>query len=100
FFFSSRRRHTRSKRDWSSDVCSSDLQFYGQSSQKEENLAIVVIVVAPPLCDAHLSNTLSYEWDFFLVTASVFLNVPTDQQVHVYVCICYEFQHASREANV
>src|SRR5207249_5536472 len=25
-FFSSRRRHTRSKRDWSSDVCSSDLQ--------------------------------------------------------------------------
>src|SRR5699024_4917129 len=27
FFFSSRRRHTRSKRDWSSDVCSSDLCF-------------------------------------------------------------------------
>src|SRR5699024_11599260 len=27
FFFSSRRRHTRSKRDWSSDVCSSDLGF-------------------------------------------------------------------------
>src|SRR5699024_11680521 len=25
--FSSRRRHTRSKRDWSSDVCSSDLGF-------------------------------------------------------------------------
>src|SRR5690349_2220397 len=27
FFFSSRRRHTRSLRDWSSDVCSSDLVF-------------------------------------------------------------------------
>src|SRR5690625_7548240 len=27
FFFSSRRRHTRWPRDWSSDVCSSDLQF-------------------------------------------------------------------------
>src|SRR5699024_11233690 len=26
FFCSSRRRHTRSKRDWSSDVCSSDLR--------------------------------------------------------------------------
>src|SRR5690349_23458873 len=26
FFFSSRRRHTRSLRDWSSDVCSSDLR--------------------------------------------------------------------------
>src|SRR5439155_2825272 len=27
FFFSSRRRHTRWPRDWSSDVCSSDLQM-------------------------------------------------------------------------
>src|SRR5699024_11403698 len=26
-YFASRRRHTRSKRDWSSDVCSSDLAF-------------------------------------------------------------------------
>src|SRR2546421_5673375 len=30
FFFSSRRRHTRSDRDWSSDVCSSDLLFVDQ----------------------------------------------------------------------
>src|SRR6266496_5795775 len=29
FFFSSRRRHTRSLRDWSSDVCSSDLAVVG-----------------------------------------------------------------------
>src|SRR5690349_23055560 len=29
FFFSSRRRHTRSLRDWSSDVCSSDLAGLG-----------------------------------------------------------------------
>src|SRR3712207_8943490 len=29
FFFSSRRRHTRYWRDWSSDVCSSDLQRDG-----------------------------------------------------------------------
>src|SRR3989449_5515413 len=28
FFFSSRRRHTRCSRDWSSDVCSSDLLLY------------------------------------------------------------------------
>src|SRR5579871_6936791 len=28
FFCSSRRRHTRSLRDWSSDVCSSDLARY------------------------------------------------------------------------
>src|SRR3712207_2536758 len=30
FFFSSRRRHTRYWRDWSSDVCSSDLEERGQ----------------------------------------------------------------------
>src|SRR5687768_18334917 len=29
FFFSSRRRHTRCSRDWSSDVCSSDLDAAG-----------------------------------------------------------------------
>src|SRR6266516_5216664 len=29
FFFSSRRRHTRSYGDWSSDVCSSDLRLEG-----------------------------------------------------------------------
>src|SRR5690606_40454259 len=30
FFFSSRRRHTRFSRDWSSDVCSSDLGLLGK----------------------------------------------------------------------
>src|SRR2546430_8865440 len=30
FFFSSRRRHTRFDCDWSSDVCSSDLDIYSQ----------------------------------------------------------------------
>src|SRR2546422_3047518 len=30
FFFSSRRRHTRCSRDWSSDVCSSDLHGAGK----------------------------------------------------------------------
>src|SRR5690606_39885822 len=29
-FFSSRRRHTRFSRDWSSDVCSSDLEYYAR----------------------------------------------------------------------
>src|SRR3989449_6617091 len=32
FFFSSRRRHTRCSRDWSSDVCSSDLLYDGALS--------------------------------------------------------------------
>src|SRR3712207_7701526 len=33
FFFSSRRRHTRYWRDWSSDVCSSDLHMIGGYAQ-------------------------------------------------------------------
>src|SRR5215813_11288128 len=36
FFFSSRRRHTRCGRDWSSDVCSSDL---GRARSLEEQVA-------------------------------------------------------------
>src|SRR3989442_5410363 len=35
FFFSSRRRHTRCGRDWSSDVCSSDL---GRRRQWQETI--------------------------------------------------------------
>src|SRR5690625_2738105 len=44
FFFSSRRRHTRWPRDWSSDVCSSDLAKGGPLREEylsEENLARV-----------------------------------------------------------
>src|SRR5699024_12103790 len=37
FFFSSRRRHTRSKRDWSSDVCSSDLEIGAALRQQTQN---------------------------------------------------------------
>src|SRR5207253_5541849 len=34
FFFSSRRRHTRWPRDWSSDVCSSDLQQFKERNEQ------------------------------------------------------------------
>src|SRR2546427_3174642 len=37
FFFSSRRRHTRFDCDWSSDVCSSDLEGQTAGSQSVEN---------------------------------------------------------------
>src|SRR5690606_41076797 len=49
FFFSSRRRHTRFSRDWSSDVCSSDLvvqdwyadllRLYAEDPDPETDLA-------------------------------------------------------------
>src|SRR6266508_6209569 len=37
FFFSSRRRHTRWPRDWSSDVCSSDLE---EDAGEDVNLVV------------------------------------------------------------
>src|SRR5690349_22376310 len=46
FFFSSRRRHTRSLRDWSSDVCSSDLarsaypRYTGSRSRLDSSLTL------------------------------------------------------------
>src|SRR2546422_8269905 len=43
FFFSSRRRHTRCSRDWSSDVCSSDLL--------EEGADMVMVKPALPYLD-------------------------------------------------
>src|SRR5438067_11452129 len=54
FFFSSRRRHTRSKRDWSSDVCSSDLDLENRgfkisiecrAMQVERNLEAAVLKI-------------------------------------------------------
>src|SRR5204862_5128497 len=40
FFFSSRRRHTRSLRDWSSDVCSSDLRDLRQRGLLDDTLVV------------------------------------------------------------
>src|SRR3989442_11633013 len=40
FFFSSRRRHTRCGRDWSSDVCSSDLPGGRRASQRDPVLSV------------------------------------------------------------
>src|SRR3712207_9456423 len=42
FFFSSRRRHTRYWRDWSSDVCSSDPPPFGPASDPE----LVIVQIA------------------------------------------------------
>src|SRR6266542_5236211 len=45
FFFSSRRRHTRCYRDWSSDVCSSDLGRYATAEQDSHLAAALYGVV-------------------------------------------------------
>src|SRR5204863_5900096 len=55
FFFSSRRRHTRSLRDWSSDVCSSDLLFDGK-------LDLVLTANNGPARLLRNDNELKHHW--------------------------------------
>src|SRR5690625_7847196 len=74
FFFSSRRRHTRWPRDWSSDVCSSDLGVlknaidhasrpYGESVWKDKHAGILIVSISAirtALALQHLRNMLAY----------------------------------------
>src|SRR5699024_10195439 len=53
FFFSSRRRHTRSKRDWSSDVCSSDLTLVQPVTA---NLSEVIFFITEEQSLKHLAG--------------------------------------------
>src|SRR4029077_12215174 len=55
FFFSSRRRHTRFKCDWSSDVCSSDLfpfffipRVFHRKTSRQDRLAATIATRSTP----------------------------------------------------
>src|SRR5690554_5744974 len=63
FFFSSRGRHTRCGRDWSSDVCSSDLLFFGDLSLSI-SVFLPAISVKPTAFDSSflLAQTLYRSW--------------------------------------
>src|SRR3712207_7721599 len=64
FFFSSRRRHTRYWRDWSSDVCSSDLeQFFPSPS--------VFVYTLPNIVTGEIAIRNHYhgETHFFVIPA-------------------------------
>src|SRR6266550_6463948 len=64
FFFSSRRRHTRCSRDWSSDVCSSDLADSG--GRIADLTALVATDADFANIVATLSGTTSADSDFTL----------------------------------
>src|SRR5207253_7128691 len=54
FFFSSRRRHTRWPRDWSSDVCSSDLYYTWSPADYG-----YVVTDPPPVAGSNASDSSS-----------------------------------------
>src|SRR5690625_6207897 len=61
FFFSSRRRHTRWPRDWSSDVCSSDLHLMAYAVKELFPEAQVTI---GPVIDNGFYYDFAYERPF------------------------------------
>src|SRR6266496_2998165 len=68
FFFSSRRRHTRSLRDWSSDVCSSDLKLatVGMAGKVDEINRDAVRIARDVAAegDALVAGNLSLTWAY------------------------------------
>src|SRR2546429_4288868 len=75
FFFSSRRRHTRCSRDWSSDVCSSDLIAGITNSTIVIGLFSIWGIIhgrGPFSAGAPASNVFSLQL-FFLFAASPFM---------------------------
>src|SRR5207247_8110884 len=61
FFFSSRRRHTRSTRDWSSDVCSSDLVYPDTYSHFYADLQMYNIGMNAPDPQVFMAVFVSWE---------------------------------------
>src|SRR5699024_5409115 len=66
-FFSSRRRHTRSKRDWSSDVCSSDLKAPIRTAREVRKLGARAGIAISPMTPVEPLLDVLPEIDMILV---------------------------------
>src|SRR5207245_5979702 len=64
FFFSSRRRHTRCYRDWSSDVCSSDLEGQLRCTQCPATFPILRSMPRFVSSDEYAAS-FGYQWNQF-----------------------------------
>src|SRR5699024_11956661 len=75
FFFSSRRRHTISKRDWSSDVCSSDLPIYFNSNE--------ILAIFFALKSLDLLSSTPFEKSYKQIREKLFATIPVQQQQNI-----------------
>src|SRR5260370_12595576 len=73
FFFSSRRRHTRFKCDWSSDVCSSDLS---QAALKFRAVAGLPRNPLPTYATFVIEGTVDLDRGTGIVTKSLYAGAP------------------------
>src|SRR5690606_40706257 len=60
--FSDRRRHTRFSRDWSSDVCSSDLSAVASKAIETDKAPVPVAAVWPVPARETCPSTVSVPW--------------------------------------
>src|SRR5699024_7521419 len=88
YLFSSRRRHTRSKRDWSSDVCSSDLAENVKLSEEPND---VLDMYGTPVHEYNVADVkagdtfeldISYEKDSEITTLEALEQHAPDDDIH------------------
>src|SRR5260221_3041225 len=76
-FFSSRRRHTRSLCDWSSDVCSSDLMRDGQ-----RRIIQISEVIGLERCDVIGGDHIGFQTDHLANLDNATLSIPHAFYLH------------------
>src|SRR6266498_5253070 len=82
FFFSSRRRHTRCGRDWSSDVCSSDLRESAKRTIGQRHFDVQVMGAAV-LHQGNIAEMRTGEGKTLVSTMPACLNALTGNGVHI-----------------
>src|SRR5256885_9480771 len=82
FFFSSRRRHTRLQGDWSSDVCSSDLNRDGTLDSSFNPVVTPMLPRPPPFRVIYppLVYGLSVESDGKIIVGGVFIALRSEER--------------------
>src|SRR5699024_10916488 len=109
FLCYSRRRHTRSKRDWSSDVCSSDLNAVASNTAVASipaslkilgftaNIyAIVINVVIPAIISVFTLVLFSFNLNNFSnITSSFLISIPHNRIIRKYIFYIDNFEKYS-----
>src|SRR5690554_7533055 len=80
FFFSSRRRHTRCGRDWSSDVCSSDLNVNDVGYWEDNQYILLRKSTKEEWCSEKGMSLIKFEQQLELAHQK--LNKVRDQRTH------------------